>query len=175
MASYLIRHCLQKWGTALSPHLQNEPVTPALDSCKSTQSTTVWNHTHSCPPFSLCAVPAASGGASTVGVRSSLPAILHLHAGEELQRALRPLRPGWAPQRVSLRGLRHQPGQKQAQVLVRKGLWYPALPQVSLSGPQQHLLHYPRSLQGLLNVVLRCSRSVCLLLWARWTFLSFFV
>lgn len=81
---------------------------------------------------------------------AGLPCDVLLYSGEELQCPVRPLAPGGAAVRVSLRGRLHQPGQKQAEVPVGASVWNAALAQESVSGPQQHLLHHTRSLQGLM-------------------------
>lgn len=104
-----------------------------------------------CSPFprpasSLRAVLAAPGSVGSLGLRPGLSGVLLLHAGEKLQCAVRSQQHGRVAQRVSLRGLCHQPGEEPAQVPVGAGLRDPALAQVPLSGPQQHLLHHARSL-----------------------------
>lgn len=86
-------------------------------------------------PSSVGAVAAASGGHGPLGLCEGLSATLLLHTGEELQCSVWPSKSGWSAQRVSLRGLCHQPGKEQTQVLVRTGLWHPSVTQVTLFGP----------------------------------------
>lgn len=54
------------------------------------------------PASSVCAVPAAPGSVGALGLRPGLSAVLLLHAGEELQRAVRSHQHGRVAQRVSL-------------------------------------------------------------------------
>lgn len=55
-----------------------------------------------CPASSLRAVPAAPGSVGSLGLRPGLSGVLLLHAGEELQRAVRSQQHGRVAQRVSL-------------------------------------------------------------------------